>query len=100
MAIMIIIPYILYTLLSGSSVLSGFPCSVLVLCVNTGTFVCCNMNVLSTQALPSVLGKCDVLDKAREDTVMTTTLVLKKKNKKKEFRSVSIKCRLQIADWV
>ena len=51
---MIIIPYILFTLLSGLSALSGFPCCILVLCVNTGTFVCGNMNVLSTQALSSV----------------------------------------------
>ena len=71
MTIMVIIPYTLYTLLSG---LSGFPCKVLVLCKYFYLRMFSNTNVLSTQAMSNrnVLEKCDVghlLEKAMQFSV-------------------------------
>ena len=66
---MIVIPYILYIVLRGLSALSGFSCSVFVLCVNTCTFACCYVNVLSTEALTYVVEKYDVLVKALQFSV-------------------------------
>ena len=87
--IMVIIPYIVYTLLSG---LSGFSCSVLVLCVmlNTCTFACSVTWMFintSNVELECTWKKCDVghlLEKAneynflyRDDQYDTCTLELK-----------------------
>ena len=65
MTVMIIIPYILYNVSSGLSVLSISLCTALIFCVIVYVSML-YMTALSTRAMLNLLGKCEVLGEAMQ----------------------------------
>ena len=88
MAVVIIITYILYTLLSGFYSLSRFLCYVLSLFVISYLRMCF-MNIASAMtqtAVSSVCGKCDIFENVMQSSVHDRDTFVKIKYRK-EFRS-------------